>query len=129
MRAVYPNRTFVLFLMIVCAAPLISRAQEAATKQRKVHKPTDTVGVVKGVLITFHDFREELKQTLKEHIAEIPHDSVSDTAFTRFVDITWEKMVGSILIDQEIQKRHLALTDAQTIAKIEANPPKELKLD
>ncbi|MEI8135340.1 MAG: SurA N-terminal domain-containing protein [bacterium] len=102
-------------------------AQESQSRARKKHKSTDTVGVINGAVINYHDFREEVGATIKEHKSEIRDTVVSDTAFTRFVNMTWDKLVGDIVIEQELQKRKLALTSEQTVEMMIAQPPTEAK--
>jgi len=120
----YPKYFFLFALLLISH---ISFAQPQEKKQRKKHKNADTVGVVNGMVITFYDFRQQLAATIKEHKSEIKDSVVSDTAFTRFVNMTWDKLAGEILIEQELQKRKLTLTTEKTISMLLKNPPKELK--
>ena len=92
-------------------------------KPQKQHKPDDTVGVVRGVLITYRDFRYQLKGILHEHFSEIKGDSVSGEDFTKFVNMAWDKMVSDVLVEQEIKKKKLTLTKQEVIKRLEANPP------
>jgi hypothetical protein len=115
-----------IFLFIVLISH-VAFGQTSEKKPRKKHKNTDTVGVVNGVVITYYDYREQLKAMMKEHKSEIKGDSVSDTAFTRFVNMAWDKMIGDIIIEQELAKRKLTLTSDKTISLLLKNPPKELK--
>jgi hypothetical protein len=65
-----------------------------------------------------------LKQTIRDN----QRDSVvSDTAFARYVNITWDKIVLDILIEEEIEKRKLGLTEEQVIKRLLAEPPDELR--
>ena len=112
-------------LLILLLLTQISFAQEK--KAKKKHKMTDTVGVVNGAVIRYYDFREQLATTIREHKKEIRDSVVSDTAFTRFVNMTWEKLVDDIIIETELQKRKLSLTTDKTIERILKDIPKELK--
>lgn len=87
----------------------------------------DTVGIVNQTVIRYYDFREQLSTTIREHKQEIKDSAVSDTAYTRFVNMTWDKLVADIIIENELQKRKLSLTTDKTIAKIIKDIPKELK--
>lgn len=89
---------------------------------------TDTVGVVNGSVIRFYDFREQLAAVIREHKKEIKDTVVSDTAFTRFVNMAWDKLVADIIIENELQKRKLSLTTEKTIDRILKDIPKELKV-
>ncbi|MFI5263774.1 MAG: hypothetical protein ACHQM6_04600, partial [Candidatus Kapaibacterium sp.] len=59
-----------LFLTIFLISQLTT-AQAQDNKQKKKHKNADTVGVVSGVVISYYDYREQLKATMKEHRSEI----------------------------------------------------------
>ncbi|MBS1904761.1 MAG: SurA N-terminal domain-containing protein [Bacteroidetes bacterium] len=120
-------KTLVLFAAIVFAASVSAQTQTIPPAASKKHLPTDTVGVVNGTLITLRDFRGELKRTMKDHMSEIPNGKVSDSLYTKFVNLTWEKMIGDILIEQEIKKLKLELSDGETIKRMIAHPPELLK--
>lgn len=126
-------KTLVLCVAIVFGALAPVHAQTPAPTPtpnqtpKKKHLPTDTVGVVNGVLITLRDYRAELKRTMKDHMSEIPNGKVSDSLYTKFVNLTWDKMVGDILIEQEIKKLKLELSDAETIKRLSNDPPELLK--
>ena len=88
----------------------------------------DTVGVVNSTVIRYYDFREQLATTIREHKKEIMDSVVSDTAFTRYVNMTWDKLVADIIIENELQKRKLALTTEKTVDRILKEIPQELKV-
>lgn len=119
-RLIYIFLTFIIFTQL-------SYAQIQETKPKKKHKNSDTVAVVSGTVIRYYDFRQQLAATIKEHRSEVKDSVVSDTAYTRFVNIAWDKLVGDIIIEQELAKRKLALTTEKTIELILKNIPKELK--
>lgn len=52
---------------------------------------------------------------------------VSDTAFTRYVNMTWEKIVLDIFIEEEVEKRKLTLTTDEVIDRLLKEPPDELR--
>jgi hypothetical protein len=115
------------FLFSFLVLSQLSFAQTQEKKPKKKHKNSDTLGVVNGTLITFFDFKEQLKATIKEHKNEIKDTVLSDTALTRFVNLAWDKLVTDIIIEQELAKRKLTLTTEKTIDKILKSVPKELK--
>jgi len=117
--------SFKFVLLILLILTQISFAQEK--KPKKKHKMMDTVGVVNGTVIRYYDFREQLASTIRDHKLEIKDTIVTDTAFTRFVNMTWDKLVADIIIENELQKRKLSLTTEKTIDRILKDIPKELK--
>ncbi len=114
------------FLFSVLLVSHLSFSQTPEAKPKKKHKSTDTVGVVNGTVIRLYDFKEQLKQTIRENRNDFK-DSVSDTAYSRFVNMAWDKLSGDIIIEQELEKRKLSLNTEKTIAKILKHIPKELK--
>jgi len=115
------------FLLTVFLLSQLSYGQTPEPKPKKKHKNTDTLAVINGTLIRLYDFKQQLAATIKEHKSEVKDSVVSDTAFTRFVNEAWDKLVSDIIIDQELEKRKLTLTAEKTIEKILRSIPKELK--
>lgn len=114
---------FLLFSALLCVSAVRSSPLDSLKKQRK-YKTLDTVGIVNGTVIYYGDFKEMLKQTIIDN----QHDSiVSDTAFTRYVNTTWDKIVLDILVEEEVEKRKLSLTEEQVIKRLLAEPPDELR--
>ncbi|MEP7233794.1 MAG: SurA N-terminal domain-containing protein [Ignavibacteriota bacterium] len=114
----------VLFVLLYSQ---VSFAQSKEQKPKKKHKNSDTLAVINGTLIRLYDFKQQLEATFKDHKAEIKDSTVSDTAFTRFVNEAWDKLVSDIIIDQELEKRKLTLTTTKTVERLLRSIPKELK--
>jgi len=121
------NYRFIYIILILFLTANISYTQTPEVKPKKKHKNTDTVAVVSGIVIRYYDFKQQLTATIKEHRSEIKDTIVSDTAYTRFVNIAWDKLVGDVIIEQELAKRKLGLSTEKTIEHILKNIPKELK--
>lgn len=114
---------FLIFSLFVCVSAVHSSPLDSLKKQRK-YSSYDTVGLVNETIIYYDDFKEMLKQTIRES----QEDSVvSDTAFTRYVNMTWDKIVLDILIEEEVEKRKLRLTEEQVIKRLLSEPPDELR--
>jgi hypothetical protein len=124
MANIYPKYFFLLTILFVSQ---LSFAQTKDAKSRKKHKNIDTVGIVNGGVITYYDFKQALAGIIRIHKAEIKKDSIGDTAFSRFVNLAWDKLVRDMIIDQELQKRKLTMTSEKTIEKLLKNPTKEIQ--
>lgn len=86
----------------------------------KKHKMTDTVGIVNGTPILLYSY----KDVLGDIIRSAARDSmVSEERFTVYVNAAWNQIVGDILSEQEIAKRHLAASDSETLTHLLDNPP------
>ena len=108
----------------------ISQAQKPApskgvthAKSSKKHLPTDTVGLVNGTVITYQDFREVMRGYLQAYVAETKATVVSDSVFSRLVDSSWQRILSDIIIDQEIAKRGLTLSDSAVRDSLVVSPP------
>jgi len=109
--------------MLFCFSVVRSSPLDSLKKQRK-YKSLDTVGIVNGTVIYYGDYKDMLKQTIRDN----QRDSVvSDTAFARYVNMTWDKIVLDILVEEEVAKRKLQLTEEQVIKRLLAEPPDELR--
>ena len=114
---------FVLFSVLFCVSAVKSSSLDTVKKPRK-YKSFDTVGVVNGTVIYYGDYKDMLKQTIRDN----QRDSVvSDTAFSRYVNMTWDKIVLDILVEEEVEKRKLGLTEEGVIKRLLAEPPDELR--
>ncbi|HET6512758.1 MAG TPA: SurA N-terminal domain-containing protein [Candidatus Kapabacteria bacterium] len=88
------------------------------------HKPTDTVGVINGDVITYSDYRTILADIMRQ----AARDSIASEAdFTKWVDAAWDHSLEAILTRQEITKRELKLTEDEVKAELVNNPPEFLK--
>ncbi|HEY6172212.1 MAG TPA: SurA N-terminal domain-containing protein [Candidatus Kapabacteria bacterium] len=114
---------FLLFSALLCVSAVWSSPLDSVKKPRK-YKSLDTVGIVNKIPIYYGDYRDMLKQTIRDNQSD---SVVTDTAFARYVNMTWDKIVLDILIEEEIEKRKLALTEEQVISRLLAEPPDELR--
>jgi hypothetical protein len=116
-----------IFLLLTCIV-VLSNALYAhpsdSLRTKKKHKLTDTVGIVNGTPIFYGDFKAILKGVIRDNQKD---SVVSDTAFTRYVDLAWEKIIRDVIVEEEIGKRKLGLKDEQVIRKLLAEPAPELK--
>lgn len=119
---------FIFCLLLVLGTSSIALSQPSITpKPAKKHRPDDTVGVVKGVLITYRDFHYQLKSVLHDHLSELKGDSVSGEELTKFVNMAWDKMVGDVIVEQEIKKRGLTISKEEAVKRMIADPPELIK--
>lgn len=89
----------------------------------KHHEPGDTVGVVNGTVITYADFNSMMSGYLKLFVKRSGNNIVTDSLYSVIVDSAWENAVEDILVEQTIQKEHLALSNSEAIEMIVQNPP------
>ncbi len=96
---------------------------EKKVEPRK-HKPTDTVGVINGDVITYSDYRTILADIMRQSA----RDSIASEAdWTKWVDAAWDECLEAILTRQEIAKRELKLTEDEVKAELVNTPPEFLK--
>jgi hypothetical protein len=117
------NTLFLLFSALLFVSAAHSSPIDSVKKQRK-YKSLDTVGIINTTVIYYGDFKDILMQTIRDG----QRDSVvSDTAFTRYVNMTWDKIILDILVEEEVEKRKLGLTEEQVIKRLLTEPPDELR--
>ena len=84
------------------------------------HKPTDTVGVINGDVITYSDYRTILADIMRQ----AARDSIASEAdFSKWVDQAWDQCLEAIFTRQEIEKRQLRLSDDEIKAELVNDPP------
>lgn len=119
------HRIFIIALFLLLISTANSFAAPAdSVKTRKKHKASDTVGMVNKYVVYYSDFRTMLYSIIKTNQKD---SVVSDTAYTRYVNMTWDKIIADAVIEEEIQKRKLSLTTEQVIVFLMKHPPKELR--
>ena len=91
------------------------------------HLPGDTVGVVNGEVITYADFNSIMSGYLKAFVKRSGDNVVTDSLYSIIVDSAWNRAVNDILIEQEIQKRKLAMSDDEAKNAIIQDPPTFLR--
>jgi hypothetical protein len=96
-------------------------------KTPQTHAQADTVGVVNGVVITYGDFMSLMSGYVNEHVARTHTRIVTDDVYSMIVDTAWNRAVADILEEQEIQKRHLAMSDSEVRASLITEPPEFLR--
>ncbi len=116
--------------------PLSARSQNSAPTVRKKitqsrsprnHAPTDTVGVVNGVVIAYGDFKSIMSGYLRTFVERSHNDLVTDSLYSVIVDSAWIRAVTDVLIEQEIHKRKLAMSDTAIKSALLDNPPDYLR--
>jgi hypothetical protein len=97
----------------------------------KKHKMTDTVGIVNGQVVTLFDFRGALSENIQRAAeeGEIKGDSVTSAEMTKYVGQTWDEIVDDILLESEVYKRHLNVTDSEALHALLKSPTKQQMSD
>jgi hypothetical protein len=121
-----------LFVIFLSSLSAIADAQNASTpsdkkvtrvRQPKAHQETDTVGVINNQVITYADFKSLLATRVRARI-EATHDSVvTDSEYSMLVDSAWNASVRYILMQQEIQKQKLSVSEMEARNYVLAKPP------
>jgi hypothetical protein len=119
---------FVFFLSCFAAA---SEAQSSGSSNKKVtrvhqpqpHKEADTVGVVNNQVITYADFKSLLAARVHGRIDATRDSIVTDSDYSILVDSAWNSSVRYILMQQEVIKRNLSVTEIEARNYVLGNPP------
>jgi hypothetical protein len=127
MRRILPVLLLSIALGFLATATSAQTSEPVAPKKKteKKHKMTDTVGVVNGQVILLYDYRGILSDMIRQAARDsaVKNGAVTPAQLTDFVNAAWDKTVEDIIVEQEIYKRKLNLSDAETKARILKTPP------
>ena len=120
-----------LFIFLSFAFAAASFAQSRSAQDKKVtrvkkpraHKETDTVGIVNGQVISYADFKSMLAARVRAQIEQSRDSIVTDSEYSGLVDSAWNASIRYILMQQEIAKRQLNVSEIEAKNYILANPP------
>ena len=88
--------------------------------------PTGVIGSINGIDIPFEYFSQQIQQEYIE-IRETTGSEPDEMQMRQARDDVWERIVTQTLIDQEIKKNNLYVSDDEIIFIIKNNPPEFLK--
>jgi peptidyl-prolyl cis-trans isomerase D len=80
------------------------------------------VGVVNGVEISYNDF-QTMQSNLLAQLRQQGKDDLSDEDYDRIEQRTWDELVFQILVQQEIERRGITITDEEVRDFLINNPP------
>jgi peptidyl-prolyl cis-trans isomerase D len=111
-------------IMIVVAAAFIigfiflQLGVGTGTKQQQVMN----IGSVNGIEITYNDFYE-MQNNLITQLRQQGREDISEEEHERIEQQTWGELVFQILIQQEIERRNIEITDEEVSEQLVNNPP------
>ena len=83
--------------------------------------PTGVIGSINGIDISYEDFFQQIQREYLE-IRETTGSEPDEMRMRQARDDVWERIVNQTLIDQEIKKNNLYVSDAEIISILKNNP-------
>ena len=83
------------------------------------------VGRVNGTSVMYEDYMRTYR-ALYDQVARSQEDPVTGAQNSQLEDQAWDEMVNSILIEQELDRRGIVVTDEEILAAARFSPPPEM---
>jgi len=85
------------------------------------------VGKVNGQKITYSAFNKKLQESIQSYQDSNPGAELDARTMKMLSDQTWEQLIQQMLLDKQVKKNHIRVTDKDIIDKLKNNPPDEIK--
>ncbi|MFB3844266.1 MAG: peptidylprolyl isomerase [Candidatus Cloacimonadaceae bacterium] len=89
-------------------------------------KKSDTVGIIDGKKISYAYFMNELQKNVENYRQQNPNAEINTDLMSQLSDQTWQRLVQQIVLDKQIKKFHIKVTDDDILREMQNNPPQEL---
>jgi peptidyl-prolyl cis-trans isomerase D len=89
-------------------------------------KKSDTVGVIDGKKISYAMFTDELQKNVENYRQQNPDAEVTPDLMSQLSDQTWQRLVQQTILNKQIRKFRVKVTDDDVLNEIQNNPPQEL---
>jgi peptidyl-prolyl cis-trans isomerase D len=121
LKTMRQNTKVILWIIIIAFVGTIIFAWGMNVTGRNRRRP-DIVGVINGQKISYQQFYSAF-QNVYTQAQERSKEQIDVETFRRLRDETWNQMVNQILLAEEIEKRHITVSDEELMFYIRNNPP------
>ena len=118
------NTKIILWITIFCFVGFIFLVWGMDVQRRGGRNPS-FIGKINGRNIPTTYYRDMLTQAY-EQVRKESGDRVSETEETRIRQATWDRVVNEVLLQQEMKKRNIRVTDEEVAFYIRNSPPPEV---
>jgi peptidyl-prolyl cis-trans isomerase D len=84
------------------------------------------IGRVDGVVITYREFSDALRQRLSSYAEQAGSRDISESTRESLQEETWNSLVAEILVDREIRRLNIDIPDQHVFDVLWNNPPQEI---
>jgi len=122
LAALRTNTKVILWIVVLAFLGFIFAAWGRGLQRSRSGPSKGMVGVVGDVSVRYDDYAEALRANIKAY-GERTGGRISDDVLVAIEDQTWQTMVGEILVNQEIDRMGITVTDDHVFDVLWNNPP------
>jgi len=89
--------------------------------------PKPYVGKIYGKKILVSDYDKQLKQYIQQYQQQNPDTNIDDQTIQRLSEEFWQRFVTQTVMDKQLKRYHIKVSDNDVLDKIKNNPPQELQ--
>ncbi|HPM01514.1 MAG TPA: peptidylprolyl isomerase [Candidatus Cloacimonadota bacterium] len=93
----------------------------------EVFYPKPYVGKIYGKKVLFQDYDKMLRQFISQQMQQNPDMEMDDQTYQRMSDQYWERFVNQKIMEKQIKRYHIKVTDNDVLDKLKNDPPAELQ--
>lgn len=91
-----------------------------------IFSPKEYLGKVNGTVITMDMFRQQIAKVEEQYAEQLKGQAMDDQTRKYIQDTAWNQLVNQILLEQQMKKYHIKVSDAEINTEMLNNPPQEL---
>ncbi|MCL1827569.1 MAG: peptidylprolyl isomerase [Candidatus Cloacimonetes bacterium] len=91
-----------------------------------IFNPTPSVGSIYGKKIYLQDYDRMFRQNVQQYQYQNQDANIDDQALKNINDQTWEQNLSRIVMDRQLKKYRIKVSDQDVLNKIKNDPPAEL---
>lgn len=84
------------------------------------------LGVIDGKKITLEEFQQELQTNIDNYQRQNPDADLSRDIISQLSDQSWQRLVQKVVLDKQIRKKKIKVTETEILNEIQNNPPQEV---
>ena len=121
--------TFIWFVAIafIVSTFLLWGMQYSPSMQTQMGQPDDTVGEVNKEQVKYSDFLSVYQRLLDQRKQQNPDFEPTPQESKSLRDQAWKEITDLVLLNQEVKKLKISVTDAEIVEELKKNPPEFLK--
>ncbi len=90
-------------------------------------KQKNVVGSVNGKKITYPEYEKLLQNAIQNYMQGNPDVELTEETIQSINDQTWDRYVMRTLLDKQLKKYHVTVTDKEILDKMKNSPPDDVK--
>ncbi len=92
----------------------------------EIFYPKPYVGKIYGKKILFQDYDKALRQYISQQQAQNPDMEIDDQTYQRMSDEYWQRFVTQKIMEKQLKRYNVKVTDSDVLNKLQNEPPAEL---